>query len=182
MSTIINGTSSAITFPDGTIQNTAYISAGSVVQVVTTNLTSAFTSTVHGSWFDITGLAATITPKFATSKILVMVQLSSGSGGNNYNRGYSVKRGATQLNLGTYGSGVNGSFSVPTNWSGGDNNVLTAPFTYLDSPATTSATTYQVECYADSRSVTTTCINRSYVGGGDGNQASSTITLMEIAA
>ena len=175
------GTPSSSTFLRGDNTWAAAISAGAIIQVVTTNLTGAFSSAVHGSWFDITGLSATITPRNTASKILVLVQLSTGGGGNNYARGYGVKRGATQLNLGTYGIGSPGSFGAGTSFSGGDGNMFTAPFTYVDSPATASATTYQVECFADSRSVTNTFINRTYNGANTDAYGSSTITLLEIA-
>ena len=183
-------TDRTLTLPDeaGTIITTAGVPssampAGSVLQVVSVNKVDVFSTTTHGSWVNIVGMAASITPTSASSKILVMVQLSIGGGGNNYGRGYGVKRGATQLNLGTYGTGSLGSFGASTNFSGGDNGgIFTAPFTYLDSPSTTSSTTYQVELYADSRSVTTSYINRTYVGGDAGSYGSSTITLMEISA
>ena len=50
-----------------------------------------------------------------------------------------------------------------------------ASTTYLDSPATTSATTYKLQFNSISNSAT------ANVNDGNGNQA-STITLMEIAA
>jgi hypothetical protein len=156
---------------------------GEVLQVVSVNKVDTFSTATHGSWVDITGMAASITPTSTSSKILVMVQLSIGGGGNNYGRGYGVKRGSTQLNLGTYGTGSPGSFGASTNFSGGDTGgIYTAPFIYLDSPSTTSSTTYQVELYADSRSITNTLINRTYGGTDVGGYGASTITLMEIAA
>ena len=169
--TSVNGAAGAVTF-----------SAGKVLQVVSVSKVDAFSTTTTNSWVDITGMAASITPTSASSKILVMVQLTIGGGGNNYGRGYGVKRGATHLNLGTYGTGNPGSFSASTNHAGGgDGGVNTAPFTYLDSPATTSSITYQVELFADSRSVTGTKINRTQDGTNVGSYGSSTITLMEIA-
>ena len=187
----VTNTNRTINLPDsnGTIVTTTstiaktQLPTGSVLQVVSINKVDVFSTATHGSWVDITGMAASITPISSSSKILVMVQLSIGGGGNNYGRGYGVKRGATQLNLGTYGTGSPGSFGASTSFSGGDNGgIFTAPFIYLDSPSTTSSTTYQVELYADSRSVTTTYINRTYAGTSDGSYGASTIILMEIAA
>lgn len=171
---------SASALTTGTIPK-ARMYAGAVLQVISTNLTGVFSTATHGSWVDITGLSASITPTSSTSKILVMVQLTSGSGGNNYGRGYGVTRGGSQLNLGTYGTGSPGSFTASTNFPEGGDVTTTGCFIYLDSPATTSSTTYQVTVYADSRSVTTTYINRTYSGSDVGNYGSSTITLMEIA-
>jgi hypothetical protein len=181
MPVTIDGTTGVSAVQAGAV-TTSDLPAGSVLQVVSVNKVDVFSTTTKGSWVDITGMAASITPVSTSSKILVMVQLSIGGGGNNYGRGYGVKRGATQLNLGTYGTGSPGSFGASTSFSGGDNGgIFTAPFIYLDSPSTTSSTTYQVELYADSRSVTTTYINRTYAGTNDGSYGASTITLMEIA-
>ena len=58
---------------------------GGIIQVVSTAKTDIFSTTngVTGSGFaPVTGLAATITPKFSTSKILVMLQMSVGRSGN----------------------------------------------------------------------------------------------------
>lgn len=155
-------------------------SAGSIIQVVSTNLTSVFSSTTKNAWTSITGLSASITPSSSSNKIFVLVQLSTGGGGNNYARGYGVIRGATRLNLGTYGTGNPGSFGSGTNFTGSDGSMFTVPFMFVDSPATTSSTTYQAEFFADSRSVTTTYVNRSYNGANTDAYGSSTITLMEI--
>ena len=53
--------------------------AGSVLQVVSTQLNTRFTRS-GSTEADITGLAVTITPKFNTSKIMIMVSLTVGSG------------------------------------------------------------------------------------------------------
>jgi hypothetical protein len=156
--------------------------AGALLQVVSTAKTDTFSTTTKGSWVNITGMSASITPASTSNKVLVIVQLTVGGGGNNYGRGYGVKRNSTQLNLGTYGTGSPGSFSASTNFGGGDDGgVMNATFVFLDSPSTTSSTTYQVETYADSRSVTGTFINRTKDGTSVGSYGSSTITLMEIA-
>ena len=110
--------------------------AGSVLQVVnaTYNTTTATTSTSTVA----TGLTATITPKFATSKILVMVNQSSvfsSQSSGTVIQIYLFRNGSTQLlkfeGFGAYGSG---------NPSGAECGSSSA--CYLDSPATTSATTY----------------------------------------
>ena len=64
--------------------------------------------------------------------------------------------------------------------SASDNVASVISFTFLDSPSTTSATTYAVDIHAHSNRVF--YVNRS--GGNEGQAASrtmSTITLMEIA-
>ena len=133
--------------------------AGSVIQVVQgTNSTSATTNSVT---YVTTGLAATITPKSATSKILIMANGSyySASSGNTY---YTIYRGATNLEI-TSGRGfAEINFAAST---GG-----TMAISYLDSPATTSSTTYTIY----------TKQNTTVYFPVDG--ATAAITLMEIAA
>lgn len=174
MSTIINGTSSAITFPDSSVQNTsaivsgyvpyANLPAGSVLQVVqastTTNVTTASTSYVDSN------LTGTITPKFATSKILVTISQSVGK--------QDSATASVLLNLVKNGSTVTsiaaylGYTGISTPFYG-----TTCAYQYLDSPATTSALTYktQVACNTAGGSALT-----------QPNNSPSTITLLEIAA
>lgn len=138
-----------------------------VLQTVSTTLTTA--TSVGGSAFgSITGLSATITPSSTSSKVLIMATVNGGtfmavrlSGGNS-----SAYRG---------GGGVQAASSDS---SGNNDYVATASLLYLDSPATTSAVTYQVE--ARDMVGATVYINRST------NSATafvaSTITVMEISA
>ena len=68
MTMIIDGTN-GLTFNNATTQ----ASAGQVLQVVQ-NIYASYSSTSSTSYVD-SGLSASITPKFSTSKILVMVSL-----------------------------------------------------------------------------------------------------------
>jgi len=169
MSTIINGTTDAITFPDATIQNTSAIvggkvpytnlPAGSVLQVVqgvSTTLVSTTTSTNITS-----GVSASITPKFSTSKILIMFSsVGYGNAAGSQLTTYIYKNGS-QLGSNYFGQQYGPSSGVEANVS----------FNYLDSPATTSATTYAV--YFNN----TTGVGTVYLQNG----SYGTITLMEIA-
>lgn len=174
MSTIINGTSSAITFPDSSVQNTsaivsgyvpyANLPAGSVLQVVNASLSTVVSSSAATP--SDTGLSATITPKFATSKILVLV---SHNGINRSGGGYLgsfLVRNSTQLTRFDGSAGFNGG--------GSSTQYLTGSSTsYLDSPATTSATTYKTQIQNG---------NGGNTAGINVDGAISTLTLMEIAA
>jgi hypothetical protein len=145
--------------------------AGSVIQVVqgTTNTFTAITST---SYTDTT-LSATITPKFATSKILAIVTQSAYTGINaNTMMTASVQlvRGSTSVYNINYAVGGRAGTSV-------DGYVLLgglASFSYTDSPATTSATTYKIQ------GKTSTSSNYATLYCQDGFY--STIQLLEIAA
>ena len=158
---IIDGTN-GLTFNNATTQ----ASAGCVLQVVQTT-TNTQTTSSSTSYADATGFTATITPKFATSKVLVMV----GANGCFKNAGNTAsalnlklqKNGSDLVTWTTY---VAGTGSSVQNYVG--SNVLN----YLDSPATTSATTYKVQ-FANNTAASFVGINQ--------NSDTSTLTLMEIA-
>jgi|TARA_B100000035_G_scaffold132979_1_gene113064 hypothetical protein len=134
--------------------------AGHVIQVVNGLLTTGASNNT-ASFVD-SGLTATITPKFATSKILVAVTIMSVEN-NTATEGTHVKlvRGSTDL-------------SQWGQWMGYTRTYMNAhpSLTYLDSPATTSATTYKVQFKRGQGS------GISYIGA---NSSTSSMTLMEIA-
>jgi hypothetical protein len=149
------------------------------VQIVSVTKTDTF-STSSTSYVAVTCLSATITPTNSANKILVMMQISGGaaSGGSWHGQ---MQRNGTAIGVGdAAGSRRQDSFgSVDTN---GNDFTLGSPFIFLDSPATTSAVTYQVYINAGDGSGTM-YVNRSSVDSNDNNGArtSSSIVLMEIA-
>jgi hypothetical protein len=158
MAMVINGTS-GLTFNNSTTQQ----SAATVLQVVYANTGTQFTTT-SSSPVDI-GLSASITPKFSSSKILVLVDLNAIFVNEVASAfGYSLLyKGA--VSLGQFGY-IIGYTSAAITRSG------TSSFSYLDSPATTSATTYGVKGAV---------ANGGTINYQRDNQGISTITLMEIA-
>ena len=157
MSMIIDGTA-GLTFNNATTQN----SAGSVIQVVSVSSVPTFTST--SSSYAATSIAASITPKFSTSKILITVTGGILYGSTTNSQFWlTVYRGGSNIASGNRGfqqSWVNGAtWESPINIS------------YLDSPATTSSTTYTL--YGATNGTV-------YINSGD--QTTATITLMEIAS
>ena len=185
----INGGTGVITgvsvggLPDGIVDADMMASGvcGKVLQVVSTTKTDTFTSTSGTSWTDITGLSTAITPSATSSKILVCWNLSLGTAANN-NVYCRLLRGSTAISVGDSEGSRNQSTGggVPYadyGWAG----VISG--TYLDSPSTTSATTYKIQL-AGQASVTL-CVNRNE-NNGDHNysvgRTASTITVMEIGA
>jgi hypothetical protein len=141
---------------------------GKVLQVVSTAPTNLFTTT-SSSMVDVTSYSLAITPTSATSKILVMMNFGNGifKASAPYAVSYfQILRGATAI----YGSGSSQlnawSFSSGTY---GLELVSRAELTYLDSPATTSSTTYKLQVAVDSGD---TCAIRP----------TGSIVLMEIGA
>jgi len=164
MSMTLGGTNPAVTFPDGTIQNTAYIATGSVLQVV--NATYSTQVSTSANTFSDTGLTATITPKFSTSKILVLVDQNSVSKDTS-NTGVNIK-------LQRNGSDIGGYFGFVSGYTNSTaaSDIGSVSVNYLDSPATTSAVIYKTQF--SSNSPTASAIVQQF-------NAMSTITLMEIA-
>lgn len=161
----------------GTIDD-ARMPAGSVIQVKTAQKTDkdSFTST---SYEDVTDLSVSITPSSTSSKIWVMVNICYGiaSGERSF---FTAFRDSTNLvnhssALGTRKTGFVGSTIDSTN------DLHNASFMTLDSPATTSATTYKVQ--------TKTTGGTHYVNATFSDSDStlntvrgvSSITVMEIA-
>lgn len=149
------------------------------VQVVSATKTDTFTSTVNSAWTGITGLSVNITPTNSANKVFIFVMLSSGAGGNNYARGLRITRNGTAVSVADAGTGIQamtGAFEV-------ENSAMSSfNISALDSPATTSSVTYQVEFYNPPSSSTGMNVNRPYtIGGGNTFLGVSTITVMEIS-
>ena len=159
----------------------AGMSAGSILQVVQTVKTDFFSTTSsNGTYVDITGLTASITPSSSSNKILVMVSITGGS--TNWANQYQLLRGSTVLGLGDdIGSNRSRSTFSSHNAVEATDSTNTSSYTYLDSPSSTSSTTYKIQL--SHRSSGTAWINRpsntadyDWIFSG-----SSTITLQEVA-
>ena len=166
-------TVNASTVTTGTLPG-ARLPAGSVLQVVSVSKLDGF-QTASTSPIDVTGLSVSITPTSASSKILVLSQIW-GTGTVNTGFYINLVRNSTNLSISTTGSNINTTIS---SYFGDGNLWSTMPIMFLDSPATTSSTTYKIQIFSSSDS-TSVAINKrvdnAFVGG------SSSITVMEIAA
>ena len=160
---------------NGTITPTTAVQpTGSVLQVVSSNLTTQMTSS-STSYVD-TGLAATITPGASSSKILILVNVSWSLNGDN-NAYLQMLRGSTVINSGTGGT-ENAWTAINSNVTAFRYSASQQACNYLDSPSTTSATTYKIQTKV-ANSGTTLSINRRADDTEFG--LTSNITLMEIA-
>lgn len=146
--------------------------SGRIIQAVSTTKTDSFSIT--GGVGVITGLSATITPKYTSSKILVILNIGviSSNTANEVSWLY-LRRNGIDIGLST-GRTTNstGVMAYPT-----ANLVSDFAMTYQDSPVTTSALTYSVAIAATGG---TTYINRWAVNNDRGGI--STITLLEVDA
>ena len=148
---------------------------GKVLQAVSAIKTD--TQTVNSTGFtDISGLTVDITPSATTSKVLVLAHITLSSGNHGHTR---CVRGSTVIGAGT-ASSSRGAVSGYANSNNNSANVQA--FVFLDSPNTTSSTTYHFELESNNGSAS--YINRT-VNDSDaiyGSRGSSTIVCMEIGA
>jgi hypothetical protein len=162
---VVNSTATALEFA------TVGATAGQVIQVVSTFKADVFTSS-STSYVDVTGLSVSITPSSSSNKILVIVTTNHSNGANDFLM--QLVRNSTVIGNGTSGTVTNG-FSM---YSSGAavNSMMASCINFLDSPSTTSSTTYKIQVLGNSG---TTYVNRR--SSNDAFGGSSTITVMEIA-
>lgn len=114
-----------------------------------------------------TGLTATITPSSTSSKILIFASIngcekSNGNAGNGLN--LRLMRGTTNIS----------QFATILGWTNTTNFAMTSgSVCFLDSPATTSATTYSVD-FANNVAAASVTVQA--------NGVMSTLTLLEVSA
>ena len=173
MTTTITGATGVNQITDDAI-TAAKLPAGSVLQVLNVVMTTPTAATING-WYDITPLVLTITPITTSSKILVQANVLGGVSNAGWLMAIRIKRGSTVVGATTgLTNNTSGMSYMTANGYGGK----TMSTSFLDSPSTTSATTYQVQYIGGSTGVTT------YIGReGDTAAwgAAPTLTLMEIA-
>ena len=166
--------------PYDLLSGTASVSqmpAGSVLQVVQSELTTTFTNST-GTWQD-TGLSLSITPSSASNKILIHWAIPNGNTVSTASNGFNLVRNGTDIAQGT-----GGTYNLTSsNDSGGSSHIGVNSLVYLDSPATTSAITYKVQM--KNQAGCTGWINRtsSFNAGSDVYQSCSIAVLvaMEVA-
>ena len=158
--------------------NLSFSGTGKILQVISDTKTDT-QSFQSQSFQTISGLSVDITPSSSSNKVLVHYSVSVSC--NNYGM-FNLRRAGTEILRGdadgnrtrcTFESGVMNQYEMQI-CSG----------TFLDSPSSTSALTYDIQCATPDSSSSELFINRyktdnnsSYVG-----RATSTITVMEVAA
>ena len=172
-----SGDVSLTTGVSGTLPASA-LPAGSILQVLQTTKTDTFSASGSSGtvWFDITGISVSITPSSTSSRILILTQVSTTS---NNSSGLRLVRNSTALNVGN----ASGSRSQTTSgqwYTGNSYNVLPFTLAYVDSPATTSATTYKVQAFC---APGTFRVNQSNDDNDnfEHTRSASSIIVMEIA-
>ena len=171
---------------DGTISagDLATGVGGKVLQVVSATKTDTATSS-STTYADITGLSVSITPSSTNNKILIMFNVYVAADLSNAGILLQLVRNSTAICIGDAsstrprlsGSSYSGDLGPST-----ENHMGVVSNTFLDSPSTTSATTYKLQ-FA-STGGTSIYINRTVSdrdGGTYDQRTASGITVMEIA-
>jgi hypothetical protein len=111
-----------------------YGNGNTILQVIQATSTTAVTN--NTSTYATTGLSASITPFSTTSKVLVTVTLPIIFGSsNNVIVGVRISRGGTTICTNIFGNSVTAIVQ----------EFLVSNMSFLDSPATASATTYTIQ-------------------------------------
>ena len=175
------GANRVLTLPDinSTVDTTGR--AGNILQVIQAVKTDTATTTSENTFVD-TGLSVSITPSSASNKILVTANLNF-SAGDMQNIAWRLVRGSTDLYMGDAASNrtrAAGAVRVSTNQDAEHQNVTSI---FLDSPNTTSATTYKVQ-WCRTYSTSTIYMNRASedTDNDDRTRVPSSILVQEVAA
>ena len=151
---------------------------GGVIQVVSFTTQTQVTANAGTTIVD-TGVTATITPKFATSKILILTYHAttfSNFAGNGDTGGWSLRllRGSTVIKNGS-GNGSDHYISVHSESS---YIVFNDPdfMQHFDSPNTTSAVTYKTQANESNSEI------NIQINGNDSFNVDSSMILMEVSA
>ncbi len=153
--------------------------AGAVLQVVQIVKTDTWSISSTPAFTDVTGMAATITPSSASSKILVLLDAAVGASGGNLWSGRMTRNGTVIYAGAASGSNAQGTFRSTNNQT---HQVARQTAVFLDTPGTTAAVTYKLQLNSEPGSYTT-YLNRSDTLLNDARSpmVASSITLMEIA-
>ena len=166
-----------LAFPNG--------GAGVILQVVQTVKTDTFTTT-SGTLVDITGLSLSITPSSSSNKILVTVDVKYSVTVVNRWMQFQLMRDSTAIYRGDAASSRTraSAFTSLFNATANNTHIMNSTIVFLDSPSTTSATTYKLQGACQTDSTPSLVINRG-LGDSDANyggRTASSITAMEVAA
>jgi hypothetical protein len=166
----------AVEFFDGS----AFGAVGKILQVAQAAKTDTF-STTSASFTPVTGLSVSITPRSASSKILILAQISYGLASSNGHGHFKITGGNTAGYVGDAASA-----RVQTVFGGSSNAnmsaaVMSDSVIFLDSPNSTSSVTYQLEARQAGGGFA--YVNRSALDGNDAFTArgASSIIVMEVA-
>ena len=154
---------------------------GGIIQVVQTVKTDTASHSVSTGGVSGDVISASITPSSSSNKVLVICSIWVGSPDEGaYGTFY---RGGSVITAATGDANSNRQRVSVNTFVYNDNRSSELNKTFLDSPATTSATTYSVRIGGSKNGPTNYYINRPYQWADDNRRATgiSTLTLMEVS-
>jgi hypothetical protein len=151
-----------------------------IVQVQSVTKTDTF-STTSLSFVDVTGLSVNITPTNSSNRILVFANISIINVNGNTRWAFNLVRNSTAISI---GDSAGGRLRVTSGNESDDTArgyVGTTGAIFLDSPNTTSATTYKIQTAAIDGG--TTVVNRTMADTDATTyfRTTSSITVMEVS-
>jgi hypothetical protein len=150
-----------------------------ILQTITTTKLDTFTSNSTTA-VDVTGLSVTITPSSTSSTILVFAIVNGNGQAGSNGVMFRLLRGSTNLIVPTSsGSRSAGFGSIYLNDAA---QVSSTSISYVDSPATTSATTYKIQGFATSAGNFYVNRSQSDTDSSAFVRTASSITVIEIGA
>jgi hypothetical protein len=152
------------------IAGTKLSGAGKVLQVVSTTKTDRF-SVASSSFTDVTGLSVSITPSSTSNKILILSNFCCSFSGNSRIAYFNLVRGSTDIAQPSVSGSTTASYTYDVD------QLHAVAINYLDSPSTTSSTTYKIQTKLNNADTSVIIGDRN---NGD-IDVISTITVMEIA-
>ena len=179
---ILTSENSGATLGSGvTIDSGVTFPAGHILQTLTVHKTDSEALSTS-TWTAVPGMSLAITPSSASSKILISVSMQVAGDDNMYILSGRLYRDSTSIGEADASSSSPQSFfsSGAQPWS----NYSTQHMVnfYLDSPNTTSASTYSIKVW-DTRNNDVVYINRHHYtdGGSEAPRGTSSMVLQEIA-
>jgi len=158
-----------------------------IIQMVDNYITNTASQTAlaNGVKLDVSGMTVAITPTSASSKILVEVRWHGEAGSHNEDMVFGLKRGSTVIgNAPTSGTKTSCIAKAMTGYV--DEHGSTPEgiwYSFIDSPATTSATTYQAWYSNRHSSNTTLFTNRTVADTNVGHERmTSTMRAWELSS
>ena len=144
-----------------------------VVQVLSTTKLDDHYQSNSTSYTDVTGVTLTITPQSVNNKVLVTLSGAYGMDTSSRVALFNIVRDSTNFGLPPT---VQSLTSSRTLYHNGTDQLHQLHFEFLDSPATTSATTYKLQMKVNASGIL-------YLGSRNSDDArqGTTLTLMEIA-
>ena len=160
--------------------------AGKVLQVIQTHITATSSQSISSDTpANCTNLNATITPASTSSKILVMVRWNGTPPSNRWETVFGIHRDSTVIGIATAGNrraGIVGGANLMNNsWTGGD-GMYGIAYSYLDTPNTTSATTYHGYIHVETGGTLYNNRSSNDTDAGYIERGTSSVILMEIGA